>query len=148
MAKKVLIALLGFALIAAVSCQTKLKKTVLTIEGSDGAFHRVKVEIADTEGARTKGLMARKSLGKDEGMLFIFESDQILSFWMKNTFLPLSIAFIRRDGTICNIADMTPLSLDTTESTQFCRYALEVNQGWFEKNKIKAGDKVNLPAGK
>ena len=77
-------------------------------------------------------------------MIFIFEQDQILSFWMKNTPTPLSIAFIDYSGKIRDIFDMKPFSLDTIVSTVSVRYALEVPKGWFAKNNIKPGDMVEL----
>ena len=92
------------------------------------------------------GLMFRKRLAENQGMLFVFEEDSRLSFWMKDTELPLSIAFIASDGTIREIRDMKPLSLNSVQSSRNARYALEVNQGWFSNRGIAAGDKVQLPA--
>ena len=106
---------------------------------------RLNIEIAETEEQRRVGLMHRKSLDKNSGMLFVFESDRILSFWMKNTYIPLSIAYISSDGTIREIRDMTPLSHDPVISKNHVRYALEVNQGYFEEKNITVGDKVILP---
>ncbi len=103
------------------------------------------IEIAETETDRTTGLMNRKSLDKESGMLFVFESDRKLSFWMKNTYIPLSIAFISSDGIIKEIRDMAPLSLESIVSKNNVRYALEVNKGYFQEKNISAGDKVILP---
>ncbi len=101
------------------------------------------VEIADTKEERQKGMMFRDKLEKNNGMLFIFENTGVVSFWMKNTFIPLSIAFIDTNYTIVHMTDMSSLSEDTFYSSIFLiKYALEVNQGWFEKNNIKIGDKV------
>ena len=104
----------------------------------------VKAEIAQKEEERNYGFMNRKNIPEGTGMLFVFEKDQVLSFWMKNTPHPLSIAYIDRTGKIQNIFDMTPFSLAPVKSTRSVRYALEVPQGWFEKNGIKTGDKIVL----
>jgi len=107
--------------------------------------HKLKVEIADEREERVEGLKFRKRLAENRGMLFVYEKESKLSFWMKDTVLPLSIAFIASDGTIREIRDMEPLSLNPVRSSRNVRYALEVNQGWFKNRGIKAGDKVQLP---
>lgn len=127
------------------SCAQKLPVKTLTITKADGQKISVKSEIARTQQERNKGFMERKNIPDGTGMLFIFERDQILSFWMKNTPHPLSIAYLDKSGTIRDIFDMTPFSLDSINSTVSVRYALEVPQGWFTKNNIKQGDKVLLP---
>ena len=86
--------------------------------------------------------MERKNIPDGTGMLFIFEGDQILSFWMRNTPHPLSIAYIDSRGKIRNIYDMTPFSLESITSTVSVRYALEVPQGWFHENNIQVGDTI------
>ncbi|MGB9701045.1 MAG: DUF192 domain-containing protein [Thermodesulfobacteriota bacterium] len=106
---------------------------------------KIFVELARTEKEKARGLMFRTKLAENEGMLFIYEQEEILAFWMKNTFLPLSIAFIDRHGRIIDIQDMEPFSLDTHRSARPAQYALEVNKGWFEKNGIKVGDVVKMP---
>ena len=98
------------------------------------------VEVARTPEERAKGLMNRKHLGKDEGMFFIFEREDIHGFWMKDTFIPLSIAFVDKEGKILRIADMKPLTLESHNPPQRILYALEMNQGWFSAHNIKAGD--------
>lgn len=103
------------------------------------------VEVADTQESRSQGLMDRRSMPENHGMLFVFETESQVSFWMKNTRIPLSIAFIAADGTIRQIEDMEPESLSSVVSQRNVLYALEVNQGWFEKNGIGAGDKIILP---
>ncbi len=103
------------------------------------------VEVARTPEERQKGLMNRESLGDYEGMLFVFERDQHLSFWMKNTTVPLSIAYIARDGTIKSIFDMRPLSEQSVESGYAVRYALELPQGAFERSGSKVGDTIEIP---
>ncbi len=104
----------------------------------------ITVEIADTSEKRMTGLMYRKSLGKNEGMLFIFSGEEIHSFWMKNTLIPLSIAFIKEDGTIVHIEDMEPQTEMSHSSKYPVKYALEVNKGWFKENNITVGDKILL----
>ena len=106
---------------------------------------KIRVEVVRTEKEKARGLMFRESLGKDEGMLFVYEGEEILAFWMKNTRFPLSIAFIRQDGKIVDIQDMEPFSLTTHLSRYPAKYALEMNQGWFEKNGITVGDSMIIP---
>ncbi|MBQ5999750.1 MAG: DUF192 domain-containing protein [Treponema sp.] len=122
-----------------------LKKTDILIKRADGTEISVKAELAIKPEERNFGFMERKNIPDGTGMLFVFEYDQILSFWMKNTPSPLSIAYITKDGRIKDIFDMTPFSLASIQSTGYVRYALEVPQGWFLKNGIKSGDTVNLP---
>ena len=102
------------------------------------------VEVAKTPEERSHGLMGRKYLGKDEGMLFIFETEDRHGFWMKNTFIPLSIAFIEKNGRIAWITDMKPLTLDSHVPSQPILYALEMNKGWFSSRGIKVGDVVRF----
>jgi len=98
------------------------------------------VEIVRTPEERARGLMGRKHLAEDEGMLFIFEKEDYHSFWMKDTLLPLSIAFIDRGGKILKIADMEPLTLDSHPPPKPILYALEMRKGWFSANGIQGGD--------
>ncbi len=105
----------------------------------------IKVEVARTEKEKEKGLMFRERMGKDEGMLFVYERQDWLSFWMKNTPLPLSIAFIDKDGKIVDIQDMEPFILVTHISAHPATYALEMNRGWFAREDIKVGDFVKIP---
>jgi len=100
----------------------------------------VRAEIARTDGERSKGLMYRKNLPDGEGMLFIYGKDEMLSFWMKNTFIPLSIAFIAYDGRIVDIKDMYPHDQTSVTSSRSVRYALEVPQGWFSRAGVRLGD--------
>ena len=106
---------------------------------------RVVAEVAETEGQRNRGLMLRKSLADGKGMLFVFESDQKVTFWMKNTSIPLSVAYIGSDGTILQILDLVPFSLEPRPSERSVRYALEVLQGWFGRAGLKVGDKFVIP---
>jgi uncharacterized membrane protein (UPF0127 family) len=112
---------------------------VLTIGGA-----RIRVEVAATVDERADGLMHRTpdSLPWDQGMLFIYPEDRFLSFWMRNTEIPLSIAFIRNNGRICEIHDMAPFDETSTESSEPGRYALEVHQGWFDQSGVRVGDRV------
>jgi uncharacterized membrane protein (UPF0127 family) len=102
------------------------------------------VEVAQTPGERSYGLMGRKHLGKDEGMLFIFETEDYHGFWMKDTLLPLSIAFIDKDGRIVWITDMKPLTSDSHVPPKPILYALEMNRGWFYSHGVKVGDEIRF----
>jgi uncharacterized membrane protein (UPF0127 family) len=102
------------------------------------------VEIAATEDQRAQGLMHRRELPDGSGMLFVFDRDQIMSFWMKNTLIPLSIAFIASDGRVIEIKDMQAQSTRTVNSSRSVRYALEVPQGWFNRAGIGPGDTLDL----
>jgi uncharacterized protein len=102
----------------------------------------VRAELANTPEARSHGLMQRKKLCANCGMLFVFPRPDIQSFWMKNTPLPLSIAFIAPSGIIVNIEDMQPETTDTHESSDEALYALEMAQGWFERSGVKPQDMV------
>jgi hypothetical protein len=110
----------------------------------------VKVKIASTPDEQAKGLMNTQgqspiNLPDNEGMLFIYNREEILTFWMKNTSLPLSIAFIDKNKKIIDIHKMKPNDKSQVRSGMPAKYALEVNQGWFSKNNIKAGDEVMFP---
>lgn len=143
--KSLLIALLlALASLFAGCNKSKLQTKTITIKKADGSTAYVKAEIARKEEERNFGFMERKVIPDGTGMIFIFEQDQILSFWMKNTPHPLSIAYIDSKGKIRNIYDMTPYSLANITSTSSVRYALEVPQGWFKKQGIKEGDFVIL----
>jgi uncharacterized membrane protein (UPF0127 family) len=102
----------------------------------------VRAEIADTPQSREHGLMQRDHLCNNCGMLFVFEKADKYSFWMKNTPLPLSIAFITADGSVINIEEMRPNTTDTHNSQGEALYALEMNSGWFAKNNIAPINKV------
>ncbi len=119
----------------------------VTIHTSSGEEVRVRVEIADNASEHARGLMYRTTLAENRGMLFIFEGEQTLSFWMKNTLIPLSIAFIGSEGRIVDIQDMKPLDDDPPSyvSARPAQYALEVNQGFFEERGVEVGDRAELP---
>jgi uncharacterized membrane protein (UPF0127 family) len=118
--------------------------TPLTISRASGGTARLQVEIADTPELMVRGLMERPSLPKDQGMLFAFAQVGRSPFWMKNTLVPLSIAFIDEGGTILHITDMEPQTETLHYSPTDYRYALEVNQGWFREQKVATGDQVHL----
>jgi uncharacterized membrane protein (UPF0127 family) len=134
LSRAMLLAAVAFASSVAAQSLTTIE---LTIKG-----HRATAEIAATEGARTVGLMHRFSLRPDHGMLFVFDAPQPLSFWMKDTYVPLSIAFIGADGQILNIEDMAPQTQRTHASRGPAVFALEMKKGWFAQFGIAAGDRV------
>lgn len=105
-------------------------------------MHVLNVEVAQTPEQHQIGLMFRKTMPTNDGMLFIFDHPDQQCFWMKNTLLPLSVAFISDDGSIVNIDDMKPQTLDSHCSTKAVRYVLEMNDGWFARRGIKAGMKL------
>jgi uncharacterized membrane protein (UPF0127 family) len=139
-----LILLVSIGQIYCTPLEERLETAELTLEKAGGGLIRLQAEIARTERDRARGLMHRRSLPDGEGMLFVFERDQILSFWMKDTLIPLSIAFISYDGRILEIYDMKPQDLTPVHSGRSVRYALEVPQGWFERAGITTGDRLNL----
>lgn len=103
-------------------------------------MYRIRAEVADTPGTRMVGLMKRTSLAENAGMLFVFEQAAIQCMWMKDTLIPLSVAFVDEAGTIVNIADMQPQTEESHCAAKPARYALEMNQGWFARRGIKPGD--------
>jgi uncharacterized membrane protein (UPF0127 family) len=105
-------------------------------------MHLIQAEVAATSASRAKGLMNRKELDKNQGMLFIFDYANIHAMWMRNTPLPLSVAFMDEHGVIINIAEMKPFTDTTHASSGPAKYALEMNAGWFSERGIKAGDQV------
>ena len=130
-----------------VSCKesSPLATMELVIERVAGGQVTLTAEVADTDESRSRGYMEREEIPFGTGMIFIFYKDQQLSFWMKNTPHPLSIAYIDSRGVIREIYDMTPFSLSSCVSSVSVRYALEVPQGWFEEENISVGDKVIIP---
>lgn len=107
--------------------------------------HLIQTQVAATPEQRSIGLMYRREMPPSEGMLFIFEQPAGQCFWMKNTLLPLTAAFVADDGTIVNLADMKPQTLDSHCSAKAVRYVLEMHQGWFAKRGIRAGTKLAGP---
>lgn len=104
--------------------------------------HLIKAEVAADDPSRQQGLMFRKSMGANEGMLFVFDEPARICMWMKNTYLPLSVAFLDKEGRIINIEDMQPQTTDSHCAAKPALYALEMNQGWFKKKNILAGTRV------
>ena len=127
-----------------VGAQVAPQPRLPTVQISAG-MHNIVAEVASTPAQRSMGMMMRTEMATHEGMLFVFEQPSPQCFWMRNTLLPLSIAFIADDGTIVNLADMQPKSDDSHCSKQPVRYALEMNQGWFAKRGIKAGFRLKGP---
>ncbi len=121
---------------------SELSAQTLPVRVLTAGMYRIQAEVASTDATRTRGLMFRKELAPNSGMLFVFEQPSMQCFWMRNTLLPLSIAFILDDGTITNIADMAPMTENSHCSTAPVRYTLEMEQGWFEKHGITAGKKI------
>jgi uncharacterized membrane protein (UPF0127 family) len=123
-----------------------LPEIALTIKG-----YKLTAEVATTDATRGTGLMYRRMLPENHGMIFVFSRATPQNFWMMNTYIPLSIAFADANGIIVNIGDMKPLTTDPHPSAQPAKYALEMNQGWFAKRGIKAGVKIeglaNAPQG-
>ncbi len=135
---------LSFILIASsvktLACPLELPNATISIKG-----HTLTVELAATPTARGCGLSHRDELPKNHGMLFIFPDLRPRNFWMKDTNIPLSIAFLDDSGQILSIQDMVPLQTDAQyHSSQPASYALEVNQGWFSRHGIKVGDVVEM----
>lgn len=131
------VALVGAGSPAAAPVNQGLPVIDLTIAG-----HKLRAEVAADASSRTIGLMNRFSLRPDHGMLFVFPEPQPLAFWMKNTYVPLSIAFIDAKGVILNIEDMKPHDETAVPSKGAALHALEMKQGWFRERGIKAGDRV------
>jgi uncharacterized membrane protein (UPF0127 family) len=104
--------------------------------------HAIRVEVANTEDTRRTGLMFRDALPENQGMLFVYETEGRHAMWMKNTLIPLSVAFIDRSGRIINIEDMQPQTEDAHGAQASAAFSLEANRGWFTKRGIKAGDRV------
>lgn len=136
---------LAFAVLIAPLCaatqtgpQLDLQRTKLS-----AGMHLVDVQIAQTPEQRQIGLMMRREMPQQEGMIFVFEQTSRQCFWMKNTLLPLTAAFLADDGRIVNMADMKPLTEDAHCSNEPVRYVLEMNKGWFAKKGIKSGSKLS-----
>ena len=128
-------------LVAVTGCASgELERVDIQIRGE-----LFRVEVADEPDEQRRGLMFRQDLAPNEGMIFVYDDEREMSFWMQNTYIPLSIAFIRQDGTIAQIEDMEPLSEEPVRSNEPVRYALELNQGRFDELGIRPGDRVVLP---
>ena len=135
-------ALLAAAAAAAPPAQAQDAPQKLPAIQLHAGMHNISAEVAQTPGQREVGLMYRKSMPATDGMLFVFEQPAVQCFWMRNTLLPLSIAFLADDGTVVNIDDMKPMTENSHCSQKPVRYVLEMNQGWFAKKGVKAGSKL------
>jgi hypothetical protein len=133
--------ILSLALLLSVSGAASAAEELRTVDLVVGG-HRLVAEVAATTATRTTGLMNRFSLQPDHGMLFVFPEPQLLTFWMHNTYVPLSIAFIGADGRIINIDDMAPQTDTTHPSRGLALYALEMKKGWFADRGIGPGARV------
>lgn len=124
-------------LAAAADAQQQMPEVALTMNG-----HKLTAEVAYTDPQRMQGLMYRRILPEDSGMLFVFSETARHAMWMKNTYIPLSVAFIDEQGVIINIENMQPQTEDTHPAAKPAKYALEVNLGWFGKHGVKPGAKI------
>ena len=123
--------------LAAAAQAQQLPEIALAVNG-----HKLAAEVAHTDPARAQGLMHRRMLPENRGMLFVFTTTAHHAMWMMNTYIPLSVAFIDERGAIINIEDMKPHTQDTHPAAKPAKYALEMNQGWFGKRGIKPGAKI------
>jgi uncharacterized membrane protein (UPF0127 family) len=133
-----LVTLAGGAVHAQSTPQLELPRVKIS-----AGMHLIDTQVAATPQQRAIGLMFRKEMPMHEGMLFVFEQATVQCFWMKNTLLPLTAAFVADDGTIVNLADMKPQTTESHCSKKPVRYVLEMNQGWFAKKGIKDGTKLS-----
>jgi hypothetical protein len=136
------VGLSALLLITALPARANSPQTDLPRIAMGAGIHRIEVQVAATPTQRQIGLMWRKEMPQNEGMLFIFEQPSVQCFWMMNTLLPLTAAFIADDGTIVNLADMKPQTTDSHCSSKAVRYVLEMNQGWFGKKGLAAGARM------
>jgi uncharacterized protein len=144
---KPLTAVIALCSLLAPACaiaQTGPQPALPTVRLNAG-MHLIQAEVATDPKERAAGLMYRTEMPANAGMLFAFEQPSVHCFWMQNTPLPLSIAFLADDGTVVNIADMKPRTTDSHCSEKPVRFALEMNQGWFAKRGIKAGARIQGP---
>jgi uncharacterized membrane protein (UPF0127 family) len=122
---------------AALNARAQMPEITLTIAG-----HKLTAEVAATNPERMQGLMHRRMMPENRGMVFVFTEVSLHAMWMENTYIPLSVAFIDGNGVITNIEDMKPHTRDSHPAVKPVRYALEMNLGWFAKRGIKAGAKI------
>ncbi len=127
--------------VAAYAAAQEAPQLDLPVVQLQAGMHNIRAQVA-TGMAVYKGLMFRREMPQHEGMLFVYDTPTVQCFYMKNTYLPLSIAFIADDGSVVNIRDMQPQALDSHCSDKPVRYALEMNQGWFAKRGVKPGFKL------
>lgn len=131
--------------------ETKTQEVSFEVQKIKVGQSELTVELAVSAKQQELGLMYRKTLGQDRGMLFVFSEERVLNFWMKNTFVPLSIGFFDRNKKLIEFFDMDPVlselqvKIPSYTSKKPARYALEVNKGWFKDNNIKIGDSLSSP---
>lgn len=144
---KSLLSMLALAALLSPLCASAQEEPQMNLQRIklSAGMHVIDTQVALTPEQRQIGLMFRKEMPQHEGMIFVFEQVAQQCFWMKNTRLPLTAAFVADDGTIVNMADMKPQTLDSHCSSQPVRYVLEMNKGWFAKKGIKAGSKLGGP---
>jgi uncharacterized membrane protein (UPF0127 family) len=128
--------------LASMSCEAQSQPQDLPRITLNAGIHNISAEVAQSPQERATGLMLRQSMQANQGMLFVFEQAEQQCFWMKNTLIPLDIAFVADDGTIINIEPMKPLSLDNHCSAKPVRLVLEMNMGWFAKKGVSVGSKL------
>jgi uncharacterized membrane protein (UPF0127 family) len=140
--KRILITFFLSTLALSATAQDTPQTTLPRIKLQAGMY-QIDTQVAQTEAQRQIGLMFRQEMPQHEGMLFVFEQPATQCFWMKNTLLPLTAAFVADDGTIVNLVDMKPQTTDSHCSTKPVRFVLEMNQGWFAKKGLKAGSRLS-----
>jgi uncharacterized membrane protein (UPF0127 family) len=128
--------------LASMACEAQSQPQDLPRITLNAGIHNISAEVAQSPQERATGLMLRQSMPANQGMLFVFEQAEQQCFWMKNTLIPLDIAFVAGDGTIINIEHMKPLSLDNHCSAKPVRLVLEMNGGWFAKKGVSPGSKL------
>jgi uncharacterized membrane protein (UPF0127 family) len=136
-------AVLLVATLAVQAAAAELPEIALSVNG-----HKLIAEVASTDPARSQGLMHRRILPENRGMLFVFAEVSRHAMWMMNTHIPLSVAFLDERGVIINIADMKPHTQDTHPAARPAKYALEMNRGWFEKRGIRPGAMIEAWCGR
>ena len=135
------IAFLAIAFVSPACAEVEAPPTTKITLGI-GGIHRVDAEVAHTASERSQGLMFREKLKENEGMLFVYPQPEVTGMWMKNTLIPLSVAFIDADGVIINIEEMEPHTLDAHMAKAPVKYSLEMNAGWFKKRHLGPGTKI------
>ena len=128
---------LSILLCLAAAARAQLPEVSLSVNG-----HKLTAEVANSDVTRTQGLMHRRMLPENRGMLFVFDSSALHAMWMMNTYIPLSVAFLDESGVIINIEDMKPHTQDTHPAAKPAKFALEMNRGWFRKRGVKPGARI------
>lgn len=136
------LALLAILLISASPSAISQEPTKFPVITLTAGIHVIKAEVAAREAERQQGLMYREKMGPNEGMVFLFDAPAGVCMWMKNTLIPLSVAFLDESGKIVNIEDMQPQTTDSHCAKKPIRYALEMNRGWFKQKNIKPGSMI------